>query len=97
MLLLVILRPVPGKLAAFKTYEDGVLPLLRDHGATMIRRVRGLDHEVEAHLIEFSSPESHAGYLSDPRRAALAPLWEESGATREVFEVADVQPISRRG
>ena len=90
MLLLVILRPDPGKFESFRAYEDGVLPLLRDHGATLIRRVRGLADEVEAHLIQFPSPESHAGYFADPRRAALAPLWEQSGATREVFEVRDV-------
>ena len=90
MLLLVILRPMPDKLQSFNAYEDGVLPLLRDHGGALIRRVRGLADEVEAHLIEFPSAESLAGYLADPRRAALAPLWEESGATREVVEVVDV-------
>lgn len=90
MLLLVILRPAPDGFASFKAYEDGVLPLLGDHGATLIRRVRGLADEVEAHLIEFPSPGSLADYLADPRRAALALLWEASGATREVFEVKDV-------
>ena len=90
MLVLVILRPVPDKLASFRAYEDGVLPLLRDHGAGLVRRVRGLADEVEAHLIEFPNAQSYAGYIADPRRAALAPLWEASGATREVFEVRDV-------
>lgn len=97
MLCLVILRPAPDEFATLKAYEDGVLPLLRDHGAALIRRVRGLADEVEAHLIEFPTAESRDSYIADPRRAALAPLWEASGATREVFEVADVWRFRRFG
>ena len=87
MLILVILRPSLDKLAVFEAYEDQVLALLREHGGNLIKRVRGISHDIEAHLIDFPTDESRKAYLADPRRTALAPLWEETGATRESFEV----------
>jgi GNAT superfamily N-acetyltransferase len=76
----------------FQTYETEALVILRDHGARVERRLRGPGGEVEVHLLRFASTTAYEAYLSDPRRAAIAALFEQSGATVDVSPVADLPP-----
>ena len=87
-----ILRvPAAGR-DAFLSYEDAVIPLLRDHGARLQRRLRTDDGLVEIHLIRFASRSALDAYRADPRRTAHAELFAATGATAEVLTVRDVDP-----
>jgi uncharacterized protein (DUF1330 family) len=80
----------PGHESGLIAYEDRVLALLPDHGATLASRVRsdGADgHPLEVQLFEFPSQQSLDAYLADPRRAALAGDRDESVARTELMAV----------
>lgn len=87
---LMLARLPEGGLGAFDAYESAVLPLLAEHGGRLERRLRTLDDQIEAHLITFPSSEDLAAYRVDPRRSAVAPLLESSGAAVELLAVRDV-------
>jgi hypothetical protein len=74
----------------FQRYEDAVLPLLREHGARLERRLRSATGDVEVHVLSFAAPESLTAYLDDPRRAEHRALLEASGAELELIEVEDI-------
>ncbi len=70
----VLLWPHEGQGDALTTYEDRVLGLLPEHGATLLNRVRssGDDgHPLEVQLIRFPSKAEFDAYLADERRVAL--------------------------
>jgi ketosteroid isomerase-like protein len=71
---------------AFARYEDAVLALLPEHGATLERRLRTIDGTTEVHLLRFGDGALDA-YRADPRRAAHRPALEASGATVELLAV----------
>jgi hypothetical protein len=71
-------------------YEDGVLPLLVEHGATIERRLRSTDGCTEIHVLSFPSREALGRYRGDARRVALHDLLERSGAQLELHHVHDV-------
>jgi hypothetical protein len=78
--------------AAFQAYEDAVLPLLADYGATLQRRLRTEDGMTEIHLIQFPSGAALDAFRADPRRADQTHLFDASGAAAEMWSVADVDP-----
>ena len=81
----------PGREAALVEYEDRVLALLPDHGATLVSRVRsdGADgHPLEVQLFEFPSQDSLDAYLADPRRTALAADRDAAIAKNELIPVS---------
>jgi hypothetical protein len=86
----VVARIPPGGVERFQRYEDAVLPLLREHGARLERRLRSTAGDVEVHVLSFAAAESMAAYLDDPRRAAHRDLLEGSGAELELIEVEDI-------
>lgn len=81
--------PVAG-IVDFLAYEARVLPLLAEYGGVLQRRLRMADGTVELHIVRFSDPAGLDRFRQDPRRAAAAWLLERSGATTEMFSMADV-------
>ncbi|TWS23812.1 hypothetical protein FK268_14640 [Tsukamurella sputi] len=80
-----------GLADALTAYEDAVLALLPEHGGTVVQRaigegVDGAPNEVQ--LYRFSSQESLARYLADPRRLALAGERDRVIARTELFPVS---------
>ncbi|WP_404710945.1 hypothetical protein [Sphingomonas sp. MMS24-J13] len=74
-------------IAAFDHYERQVVPLLAHYGAEMELRVRSLDRKSEVHLLRFPDDAAHRAFLADPKRQAMRPIMEGSGATSTVVEV----------
>ena len=83
--------PTDG-VAAFQAHERAVLPLLRDHGGRLERRLCSADGRFEVHLLRFPSDEALEAHRSDPRRATVAHLLAQSGATVHLERVLDVNP-----
>ena len=79
-----------GGVALLQRYEDGVLPLLAEHGGVLERRLRSDDGRAEVHVMSFPSAEALTRYRSDPRRDALRDLLHRSGARVELHHVRDV-------
>lgn len=77
-------------LAVFEAYEATVLRLLQDHGAKLDARVRSVDGAMETHLLTFPDGAAYGAYLADPRRIALHPEAERSGARFMSVEVKSV-------
>lgn len=90
MLMMAIIRMPQEGVASFQAYEEGVIPVQAQHGATMERRVRTADGTIEVHLMRFPSRVAFAAYMDDPRRAEHSRLFAVSGAVMEAFEVVDV-------
>lgn len=90
MTYLFIARIPAHGVADFVAYESSVLALLSEHGATLERRLRTSDGCVEVHVLRFPTTEALSAYRSDPRRTALTPMLERSGATTELHPVIDV-------
>src|SRR4051794_11684141 len=86
-----ILRVPEAGLEAFRSYEDAVLPLLKDHCGMLRQRLRTADGLTEVHVIWFPSASHLSAYRADPRRAAYAGTFDASGATAEVLTVSDVE------
>jgi uncharacterized protein (DUF1330 family) len=76
--------------ASFQQYEDAVLPLLREFGGLLERRLRNSDGTVEVHIVSFDSEQGFQRFRSDPRRASYAHLMERSAANKELITMADV-------
>jgi uncharacterized protein (DUF1330 family) len=76
--------------ASFQQYEDAVLPLLREFGGLLERRLRNSDGTVEVHIVSFDSEQGFQRFRSDPRRASYAHLMERSAANKELIAMADV-------
>lgn len=73
-------------------YEDEVLPLLVDHGAELLSRVRRAEGEdqalpLEVHLIRFPSRAALEAYLADDRRVALRERYGEVFTTTHIAQV----------
>ena len=90
MLLIAIVRIPPEGVPDYLAYEDRVLPLLAEHGATLERRLRTADGTTEIHVLRFPSPAALEAYMGDPRRDEHRPLLEASGAATEVLRMEDV-------
>ena len=90
MLMTAIVRIPKEGLASFLAYEDRVIALQSEHGATLERRVRTADGTTEVHLVRFPSAAALDAYMDDPRRLEHRPLFEASGAVMEALVVDDV-------
>jgi uncharacterized protein (DUF1330 family) len=83
----------PGLESELVAYEDAVLALLADHGATLLSRARsdGADaHPLEVQLLEFPSQRALDDYLADPRRTAMADRRDACVARTELMRVERV-------
>ena len=88
--LCVLLWARPGEEAALIAYEDEVLALLDDHGATLLQRVRsdGTDDQpLEVQILRFPSQEALDRYLADDRRVALADHRDRAIARTQIIPV----------
>lgn len=81
--------PAEG-VAAFRAYEDAVLPLLADFNGRLERRLRNSDSTIEMHIVSFVSETDFQNYRSDPRRTAQAWLLEKSSAKLEFLPMTNV-------
>ena len=87
----VFLAEVPADgLAAFRQYEDTVLPLVAEHAGRLVRRLRSADGHRELHILWFPGTHALDAFRADPRRRRVAHLMEASGARTELFAVDDV-------
>ncbi|MEM7369080.1 MAG: DUF1330 domain-containing protein [Bacteroidota bacterium] len=76
-----------GKEEAFLEFESHALPLMAEHGGTLLYRLRPDEHSFvhatgelpyEIHVIAFESQEALDRFLQDDRRQAFLPLKESS-------------------
>ena len=95
--LCVLIWAVPGREAELAAYEDAVLAIIRDHGGSVLQRLRGVpgidggDDPTEVHVLQFASQAAFDAYLSDEGRAALAPQRDACVARTQAIRV---QPVS---
>jgi uncharacterized protein (DUF1330 family) len=80
---------------AASAYEDEVLPLLADHGATLLYRGCRADQQdpslpLEVHLIRFASRAGYDAFLADDRRRALIDEHGEVFTSKVVVELDTV-------
>jgi len=87
MLLLVEIDLANADLALFESYEARVLPLLPNHRATLVERLRAFDGRSETHLIDFPDADSLAAFRADPVRIAAQTLWASCRASAMSKEV----------
>lgn len=88
-------RADPALVEAAGAFEDAVLALLPDHGATLVyrgRRAPGQDESLpaEVHLIRFPHRAAFAAYLADGRRQALLAAHGEVFTEKVVVELDEV-------
>lgn len=84
---------------AASSYEDDVLPLLADHGATLVyrgRRAGGQDPALpyEVHLIRFPGRAAYDGYLDDVRRQHLLDTHGEVFTSKVVVELDTIAGVA---
>src|SRR5262245_4351317 len=82
----------PARAADAVAYEDTVLPLLVDHGAELVSRVRRRDGEdetlpLEVQLIRFPSRTALQAYLADERRTAARERFGDVFTSTQIVEV----------
>jgi len=67
----------PGREQEFHAFEDKVLPLLKNHNAELVYRVRptantfveaNAELPYEIHIVSFGSKDDFKGYAADPKR-----------------------------
>ncbi|MBD2871997.1 hypothetical protein [Paenibacillus arenilitoris] len=74
----------------FNEYESRVLPLLKEHGGILERRLQSHDRLKELHIIRLPSIQSFENYRDDPRRSQYTSLLVESGAATELTIMNDL-------
>ena len=90
LLLVAIVEMVDGHEVAGQRYEDAVLGLLRRHGGTLERRMRGVEPAGEVHVIRFRDRGGYESFMADPERLALRAELGEAAPRARVLEVRDV-------
>jgi uncharacterized protein (DUF1330 family) len=90
--LCVLLWARDGCADALVAYEDRVLPFVVEHGGRVLERARtrvrtSSTEPLEIQLLSFPSEHALDDYMSDARRAALAPEREVAIARTEVLRV----------
>ena len=86
----VFLWPHANMGEALIAYEDSVLSLVGEHGGTVLQRARSdgeEDRPLEIQLFEWESQAAMDGYMSDPRRTALAAERARAIARTEIVPV----------
>lgn len=87
MLILVQLDISEADIGLFEEYESQALPLLENHGAQLLERLRSMDGKLEVHLLHFPSERALDAFRADPARARLQELWPRCGASISLTEV----------
>lgn len=82
----------PEGVAAFREYEDAVLPLLAEHGATLRQRLAGADGTSEVHVLHFPDRAAFDAYSADPRRLEHRERLEASRARTELLLDLETAP-----
>lgn len=82
--------PIEG-VAHFRAYEEAVLPLLKEHGGKLERRLSNGDGTVETHILSFKDKASFEKYCYDPKRLEHTKLFDDSGAQTELRQMMDVE------
>lgn len=90
MKLLVRITVPESGIESFRKYETIVLPLLAEHGGTLVGQYRTESGTEEFHNVEFAAEEGFDQFGQDPRRLAASPIWDESGASATITEIFDV-------
>lgn len=91
--LCVELWAVPGNEGLLATYEDEVLSLLGEYGATLLQRVRSLEaseRPYEVQIIELPDEAAFESFMADPRRVASAAMRDRAVARTEITRVSQV-------
>ena len=86
----VLLWPRPGMEQALVAYEDAVLALVGEYDGKVLQRARsdGTDgRPLEVQLFEWASQAAMDGFMSDPRRTALAEDRDRAIARTEIVPV----------
>jgi hypothetical protein len=86
----VLLWSQPGMEDALVAYEDVVLALVDEHDGTVVARARGDGADgrpLEIQLFEWASQSAMDGFMSDPRRTALAADRDRAIARTEIVPV----------
>jgi len=86
----VLLWSHPGMAEALIAYEDSVLAWVGEHGGTVLQRARSDGAEgrpLEIQLFEWGSQSAMDGFMSDPRRTALASERDRAIARTEIVPV----------
>lgn len=86
----VLLWSQPGMDEALVAYEDAVLALVDEHDGTVLARARSDGAEgrpLEIQLFEWPSQSAMDGFMSDPRRTALATDRDRAIARTEIVPV----------
>jgi len=85
----VLLRAGEPGLAGLREYERQVLPVLREHGGSLLAAFEPVktssDGPDEIHVLEFSSAEHLQAYRNDSRIEALAALRESVISATTVY------------
>jgi uncharacterized protein (DUF1330 family) len=77
----------PGKEAEFNSFEEKVLPLLKDHNGELLYRIRpakegfienSQEPPYEVHLVSFKNKAGFESYAKDPRRLAFLAMKNNS-------------------
>lgn len=91
MLMLAQIELSRANLALFDEYEAKVLTLLEQYGARLEERLRFTDGTAELHLLYFPDAKALAAFRGDPMRASVQHIWEQSGASATLKEVARLE------
>jgi hypothetical protein len=91
MTLVQIVRIPSEGVAAFQAFESRVLPLMKQFGGVLERRLRSADGQTEIHVLSFPSTEALDAYRNSEQRGEHLPLLEHSGALSQLIEVTDVE------
>lgn len=86
----VLLWSQPGMDEALVAYEGAVLALVDEHDGTVLARARSDGAEgrpLEIQLFEWASQSAMDGFMSDPRRTALATDRDRAIARTEIVPV----------
>lgn len=90
-LIMVMTASIPKDgVAAFKAYEDKVVPLLKKHGGILERRLSNADGTIEIHILKFKDQEAFENYCFDPERLKHTQIFDKSGAQTQLIQMEDV-------
>jgi ribosomal protein S18 acetylase RimI-like enzyme len=88
--LVAVVSAEPPHVADVNGYEDAVLALMAAHGGRVERRLRTADGRTEVQVLSFADRDAMAGFVADPRRAALRAELGDVAPDALVHEVTDV-------
>ena len=88
---LIMIHAGASGLDAIRHYESQVVPIIREHGGTIISAFKPLNNPPdEIHLIEFSSKEALAQYQQDSRLIKLKSEREKAIAKTDLYISSEI-------